>query len=96
MKANTKIPKLNASKIAQAMQLALFLSFLNICSGQNTSTSNTLVLGVGIGTFIIIIAIAFSIVWCLVCRASSRPELYGSIGVIVPIVLIIAFIFTPK
>ena len=53
-------------------------------------------LGIGIGTLIIIIAVIFSIIWCLACRNSSRPELYSIIGLLVPVILIIAFIATPK
>lgn len=58
--------------------------------------STSKVLGVGVGTLIIIIAIIFSIIWCFACRSSSRPELYSLLGLLVPAVLIIAFIFTPK
>jgi hypothetical protein len=58
--------------------------------------STSRVLGVGVGTLIIIIAIIFSIIWCFACRSSSRPELYSLLGLLVPTVLIIAFIFTPK
>lgn len=54
------------------------------------------VAGIGIGTFIIILAILFSIVWCLACRTSSRPELYSAIGILVPVILILIFIFMPK
>lgn len=58
--------------------------------------SSSRVLGVGVGTLIIIIAIIFSIVWCLACRSSSRPELYSIVGLLVPGILILAFALTPK
>jgi uncharacterized membrane protein len=54
------------------------------------------VLGIGIGTLIIIIAVIFSIIWCLACRNSSKPELYSLFGLLVPVILILAFVFTPK
>ena len=60
------------------------------------TTSSTRVLGIGAGTFIIIISIIFSIIWCLACRSSSRPELYSIIGLLIPAILILAFVFTPK
>ena len=72
--------------------LALAASILNLASAQTTTT----IAGVGVGTFIIIIAILFSIVWCLACRSSSRPEVYSAIGLIVPVILIILFVFMPK
>jgi hypothetical protein len=75
--------------------LALVLaSSLEIIECQSTTSAR--VLGVGVGTLIIIIAIIFSIIWCLACRSSSRPELYSLLGVLVPVILIIAFVFTPK
>ena len=58
--------------------------------------SSSRVLGVGVGTLIIIIAIIFSIIWCLACRSSSRPELYSIAGLLVPGILILAFALTPK
>lgn len=72
--------------------LALAASILNLASAQTTTT----IAGVGVGTFIIIIALLFSIVWCLACRSSSRPEVYSAIGLIVPVILIILFVFMPK
>jgi protein-S-isoprenylcysteine O-methyltransferase Ste14 len=72
--------------------LALAASILNLTSAQTTTT----IAGVGVGTFIIIIAILFSIVWCLACRSSSRPEVYSAIGLIVPVILVILFVFMPK
>jgi hypothetical protein len=59
---------------------------------QTTGT----VAGIGIGTFIIILAILFSIIWCLACRTSSRPEIYSVAGVLIPVILIILFISIPK
>jgi hypothetical protein len=59
-------------------------------------SSSGQILGIGIGTLIIIIAIVFSIIWCLVCRSSSRPEFYSIIGLLVPAILILAFALTPK
>jgi hypothetical protein len=53
-------------------------------------------LGIGLGTLIIIIAVIFSIVWCLACRNSSKPEVYSLLGLLVPGVLILAFALTPK
>ena len=60
------------------------------------TTNSTRVLGIGLGTFIIIIAVIFSIVWCLACRNSSKPEIYSLIGLLVPAILILAFALTPK
>lgn len=54
------------------------------------------VAGIGIGTFIIILAILFSIVWCLACRTSTRPELYSALGILIPAILILIFVFMPK
>jgi predicted transporter len=65
-------------------------------SANAQTTSSTRILGIGIGTLIIIIAVIFAIVWCLACRNSSRPELYSLIGLLVPVILIIAFALTPK
>ena len=74
------------------MKVLLWLSsLLVLASAQNNTTST-----VGAGTIIIIIAILFSIFWCLICRSSSRPEVYSFLGVIIPILLIIIFIFMPK
>lgn len=60
---------------------------------QNTSGR---IFGIGIGTFIIIIAIVFSVIWCLACISSSNPQVYSTIGVIIPLILILIFIFMPK
>jgi amino acid transporter len=54
------------------------------------------VIGIGIGTFIIILAILFSIIWCLACRTSSRPEIYSAAGILIPLILILIFVFMPK
>jgi glucan phosphoethanolaminetransferase (alkaline phosphatase superfamily) len=62
----------------------------------NCQTTSGRIGGIGVGTFIIIIAIAFSVVWCLACRSSSYPEIYSIIGVAIPIILILIFIFMPK
>ena len=77
----------------QLHSLVTLLSFFSIASCQTTSGK---IAGVGIGTFIIIIAIAFSVVWCLACRSSSYPEVYSIIGVAIPAILILIFIFMPK
>lgn len=79
--------------LSNRLSLLLFSFLLNPASCQ---TASTLVLGVGIGTLIIIIAIVFAIVWCLACRSSSRPEFYSLLGLVLPVVLILAFVFTPK
>ena len=60
------------------------------------TTTSTRILGIGVGTFIIIIAVVFSIVWCLACRNSSKPEVYSVLGLLVPAILILAFILTPR
>ena len=60
------------------------------------TTTSTRIFGIGLGTFIIIIAVIFSIVWCLACRNSSKPEVYSVLGLLVPAILILAFILTPK
>ena len=73
----------------QAALLALLLPSV-LCQ------SSSRVLGVGVGTLIIIIAIIFSVIWCLACRSSSRPELYSIAGLLVPGILILAFALTPK
>ena len=74
------------------MKVLLWVStLLGLASAQNNTSST-----VGAGTIIIIIAILFSIFWCLICRSSSRPEIYSLLGVIIPILLIIIFIFMPK
>ncbi len=65
-------------------------------SSSSSSSSSSRVMGVGVGTLIIIIAIIFSIIWCLACRSSSRPELYSLAGLVVPGILILAFALTPK
>lgn len=62
----------------------------------NCQNSSGRIFGIGVGTFIIIIAVVFSVLWCLLCRSSSNPEIYSIIGLIVPIILIIIFIFMPK
>lgn len=72
----------------------LVMVLLLLC--VNCQTTSGRVLGIGVGTFIIIIAIVFSVLWCLLCRSSSNPEVYSIIGLIVPIILIIIFIFMPK
>lgn len=74
---------------ARATVLALMLQGI-LCQ------SSSRVMGVGVGTLIIIIAIIFSIIWCLACRNSSRPELYSIAGLLVPGILILAFALTPK
>lgn len=74
--------------------LWLLLGLVEIANCQTTSSGR--VLGIGIGTLIIIIAVIFSIIWCLACRSSSRPELYSILGLLVPAVLILAFALTPK
>jgi cadmium resistance protein CadD (predicted permease) len=60
------------------------------------TTTSARILGIGIGTLIIIIAVIFSIIWCLACRNSSKPELYSLLGLLVPGILILAFAVTPK
>jgi len=72
----------------------LFLFSLSIVQANCQSSSR--VGGIGVGTFIIILAILFSIVWCLVCRTSSRPEMYSVIGILVPVILILVFVLMPK
>ncbi len=67
-----------------------------LLAGANCQNSSGRIFGIGVGTFIIIIAIIFSVVWCLACRSSSKPEVYSIIGVAIPILLIIIFIFMPK
>jgi hypothetical protein len=89
---------LKETSLIEYMQLQLhslvtLLSLVSIASCQTTSGK---IAGVGIGTFIIIIAIAFSLVWCLACRSSSYPEVYSIIGVVIPVILILIFIFLPK
>lgn len=71
---------------------SLIISLINEVECQTSSRVG----GIGVGTFIIILAILFSITWCLVCRTSSRPELYSAIGILVPLILILIFIFMPK
>lgn len=72
--------------------LVLIWLFISV----NCQSSAGMIFGIGVGTFIIIVAIVFSVVWCLLCRSSSNPQVYSIIGVIVPIILIIIFIFMPK
>lgn len=79
--------------IPKSAFLLLLLFFQGVYS---QSTSSGRILGIGIGTFIIIIAVIFSIIWCLACRNSAKPELYSIIGLLVPAVLILAFALTPK
>ena len=74
--------------------LLVLLLLLHSVSAQ--TTTSTRIFGIGLGTFIIIIAVIFSIVWCLACRNSSKPEIYSLIGLVVPAVLILAFALTPK
>ena len=74
--------------------LLTLLLLLHSVSAQNTTS--TRILGIGLGTFIIIIAVIFSIIWCLACRNSSKPELYSLVGLLVPAILILAFALTPK
>lgn len=86
------------SRIRRALSLLitflmLMFNFPTLVACQNTSAR---IGGIGIGTLIIIIAICFSIIWCLACRNSSRPEFYSILGLLVPLVLILAFVFTPK
>lgn len=69
---------------------------INLGAAQTTSNSTGRIAGIGVGTFIIILAIVFSIVWCLACSSSSRPELYSIAGIIIPVLLIIIFVFMPK
>ena len=73
--------------------LLLFL-FFHLAYAQTTTSSR--ILGIGIGTLIIIIAVIFSIIWCLACRNSSKPEIYSILGLLVPGILILAFALTPK
>jgi heme/copper-type cytochrome/quinol oxidase subunit 4 len=76
-------------------QLVLLLSlFFHLAYAQTTTSSR--ILGIGIGTLIIIIAVIFSIIWCLACRNSSKPEIYSILGLLVPGILILAFALTPK
>lgn len=77
----------------KTVSLLLLLAVLQVGNAQNSSAR---VLGIGIGTLIIIIAVIFSIIWCLACRNSSKPEIYSIIGLLVPAVLILAFALTPK
>lgn len=72
--------------------LFILLLLLPLCNCQTTGQ----VAGIGIGTFIIILSILFSIVWCLACRTSTRPELYSAAGILIPIILILIFVFMPK
>ena len=74
--------------------LLLLLTLFTIVNAQGTTSSR--ILGIGVGTFIIIIAVVFSIIWCLACRNSSRPEIYSLLGLLVPAILILAFALTPK
>lgn len=74
--------------------IALLAFLAQVVSAQ--TASSTRILGIGVGTFIIIIAVIFSIIWCLACRNSSRPELYSLLGLLVPAILILAFAVTPK
>ena len=69
----------------------LLAALLHLVSAQTGTTAT-----VGIGTILIIVAVVFSIFWCLICRSSSRPELYSIGGILFPILLIIIFIFMPK
>ena len=70
---------------------------VHLGAAQDTSNSSSgRIAGIGVGTFLIILAIIFSIVWCLACRSSSRPELYSIGGLIIPGLLIIIFVFMPK
>ena len=71
------------------------LALAQLANAQ-TSTSSGRIAGIGVGTFLIILAIIFSIVWCLACRSSSRPEHFSVIGIIIPVLLIIIFVFMPK
>jgi hypothetical protein len=74
----------------------LFLILAFLLSHANCQNTTGKVFGIGIGTLIIIIAIVFSTVWCLICRSSSNPEIYSIIGVAIPVILILVFIFMPK
>lgn len=76
--------------------LLIALLSLLLCLPEVYCQTSGKIAGIGIGTFIIILAILFSIVWCLACRSSSRPELYSAVGVIVPVILILVFVFMPK
>lgn len=76
-----------------ATQTYLLLLLLQVIACQSSSSR---IMGVGAGTLIIIIAVIFSIIWCFACRSSSRPELYSIIGMLVPGILILAFVLTPK
>jgi len=82
-------PKLVSNNYLLAFALMLQLVYCQ-------SGASTRVLGIGIGTLIIIIAVIFSVIWCLACRSSSHPEIYSIIGLLVPVILILAFVFTPK
>lgn len=77
-------------------KLGIVLGLLVQLAAAQESTSSGRVAGIGVGTFIIILAIVFSIVWCLACSSSSRPELYSIAGIIIPVLLIIIFVFMPK
>lgn len=74
--------------------LIIFFLFFHLAYSQ--TTTSTRILGIGIGTLIIIIAVIFSIVWCLACRNSSKPEVYSLLGLLVPGIIILAFALTPK
>jgi Ca2+/Na+ antiporter len=79
-------------KILKFGTILTFVSLISRAECQNTGGAKN----IGPGIIIILVAIAFSIIWCLVCRASSRPEVYSSIGIIIPLILILVFIFMPK
>lgn len=79
----------------QILKITNVLIALSLIAEVECQTTGT-VAGIGIGTFIIILAILFSIIWCLACRTSSRPEIYSVAGVLIPVILIILFISIPK
>ena len=79
------------------MKYLALIALLLFCQTAHAQTaSSARVLGIGVGTLIIIIAVIFSIIWCLACRNSSKPELYSLLGLLVPAILILAFALTPK
>ena len=78
------------------MNRLLFVLLLLLQSVSAQTATSTRILGIGVGTFIIIIAVIFSIIWCLACRNSSKPEIYSLFGLLVPAILILAFALTPK